>query len=207
MEDNIIMEEEMQAVPQGQPEGPATGQSETPSVELQKQADTYLTGLSEVIHGKKTRQSIMDMLGSGPPEKMVPATAMEVNAVMEDSIKTKGQKPNLDILFAAIQFTVGDLIEVGNAAGIFQLTEKGPVSQILQSTMQKYIEKGLTDGSIDIVELQEKAEAAMPKDVRAQMLGQGKAAGFPAKANEETALAVHGQQQYKAGMLKGGGRK
>lgn len=168
---------------------------------VQKEAEAYITGLSKMLHSKETSRQVVGMLEAGDPQVTVPETALQVNSMMEQSVK---KKPSLDVLVNAGAFLVSDLIEIGNAAGIFEITEPEQIEPILKSTMQTYIEKGLADGSIDPVELQNMAEPMMDEEHRAAGLEGAEMFGVPTEANETTAMSVYGAQQKRKGMMQGG---
>lgn len=198
-------QEDPKAVPQDPqtPQDPqATPQDQQqldPKVEKEVQA--YTMGLSKMLHSKKTQPQVVQMLKSGgDPETLVPQIALLINDQMETAVKQKGQKPSLEVLLGAAQFLVGDLIEMGNAMGIFQIETEEQIGPILQNTMQKYIEKGLKDGSVDPIELQQKVEPMMPEDMRQKALGIAEAEGIPSAPNQLTAMEAYAQKR----MAKGG---
>ena len=193
-----VAPQETPQVPKGNPQAPEEQQID-PKVEREVQA--YVMGLSKMLHGKKTQPQVVQMLKSGgPPEQLVPQVALLVNDQMESAVKQKGQKPSLEVLLGAAQFLVGDLVEMGNALGVFQVETEEQVAPILQNTMQTYIEKGLKDGSIDPIELQQKVEPLMPEDMRQKALGIAEANGLPAEPNQMTAMEAYAQKR----MAKGG---
>lgn len=173
------------------------------SPETQKDITAYTTGLSRMLHGPDTQPNVMSMLESGEPEQVIPQVALTVNAQMEEAVRQKGKPPTLEVLLNASAFLVGDLIEMGNAAGIFQIESEEQVQPILQGTLQMYIEKGLADGTIDPVELQTAIEPLMSDEHKELGLRGGEMSGIPATANEQTALNAHGAKERRAGMQAG----
>jgi hypothetical protein len=167
----------------------------------------YLNALVKLMHTKKTAGKVEDMLESGPPEKAIPETALMINGMMEGEARKGGRPPSLELLFQAGIVVVGDLIEIGNAKGIFDIQDEQEISALLQGTMQKYIEKGLQEGTIDPVELQQKAEAMLAPEDREAALGMAEREGIPVEPNEHTAMEVYADKKVrKAGMLQGGRR-
>ena len=187
--------------PQVPQENTQVSQDQQLDPKVEREVQAYVMGLSKMLHGKKTQPQVVQMLKSGgPPEQLVPQVALLVNDQMESAVKQKGQKPSLEVLLGAAQFLVGDLVEMGNALGVFQVETEEQVAPILQNTMQTYIEKGLKDGSIDPVELQQKVEPLMPEDMRQKALGIAEAEGLPAEPNQMTAMEAYAQKR----MAKGG---
>lgn len=195
--------EEPQAAPpmeREQAEPPMKGEQQ----EMSKADQAYISGLMKLLHGKQTAPMIEEMLQSGPPEKSIPTAALTVNDQMEQAV---GKKPPLETCLIAGVYLVQDLIEIGNTAGWFEVVEEKQIQSILQDTMQQYIEKGLKDGSIDPVELQEKIEPLMTEDQRATGLQAAEMTGVPTQANEQTVMSAFGRQKERQGMMKGGGQK
>jgi hypothetical protein len=199
--------------PQGTPLGPQ-GNLQDPKVDSQgekkkidpkveREVQAYIMGLSKMLHSKKTQPKVVQMLKSGgEPEQLVPKIALLINDQMESALSQKGQKPSLDILLGAAQFLVGDLLEMGNALGVFQVETEEQVAPILQNTMQTYIEKGLKDGSIDPVELQQKVEPLMPPEMREKAIGIAQQQGIPMEPDQMVAMEAYAQKR----MQKGGRR-
>lgn len=174
------------------------------SPEAQREAEMYCAALSHLMHSKETSGNVLEMLKSGDPQEVVPQAALTINNQMEEATRKKGKPPSLDTLGAAATFIVGDLLEIGNAAGIFQIESKEEVAPILRKTMQSYIEKGIHDGTIDPIELQKKVEPMMDDEHRALGLKAASMSGIPLEPNQNTAMQAYGAQQKRAGMLKGG---
>lgn len=186
-------------------EQPQEDQKLDPKIE--KEMQSYIMGLSKILHGQKTQPQVVQMLKSGgDPEKLVPQVALLVNDQMEQAVTGKGKKPSLETLVGASQFLVGDLIEMGNAMGIFQVETPEQVEPILKNTMQAYIEKGLKDGSLDPIELQQKVEPLMSEEHRALGMEAAKRSGVPEAPSQMTAMEAYARQREQKGMLKRGGR-
>lgn len=177
---------------------------ETVNPQEQKELDAYITGLSKLMHSKDTSVNVMEMLKSGEPEQTIPQVAIAINEQMEQAARGGGKPPSLDVLLNGGVFIVNDLIEMGNAGGVFQVDTEEQIAPILQSTIQTYIEQGLAKGTIDPVELQEKVGPLMNEEHTALGMEAAGRSGIPLEANQDTAMQAYGAQQHKAGMLKGG---
>lgn len=203
---NIEMEQEgapmEQRVGQEAPVDPSV--QEVPvDPKAQKDANAYTTGLMKMLHSKETSPKIMEMLKAGPPEVVVPQTALLVNQQMEDGLKAKGSKPSLETLLSASVYLTQDLVEMGNTAGLFQVSEE-QVGPIMQATMQQYIEKGLKDKSIDPVELQTLVEPLMDEGQQGLALEAGAASGIPTTPDQNTAMEQYATKREQKGMMRGG---
>lgn len=169
----------------------------------QQQIEAYLTGLSKMLHGKETSGDVLAMLQSGEPGDTIPQAALSVNSQMEAATSKGGSKPSLNILLNAAAFLVSDLIEIGNAADIFLIESEEEIAPILRSTLQAYIEKGLADGTIDPVELQQVVEPLMDEEHKALGSEAALRSGLPQEPNQGTAMHQYGEQQKRAGEQEG----
>jgi hypothetical protein len=169
--------------------------------EKQQKVDNYVLGLASLLHDKKTKSTIYDMLKSAPPEKSIPNTANMVNQKMEGSIKQKGQQIPLEIGLNANIFLVSELAMIGNEGGFFELNEDD-VGEILKSTLQSYIHKGLKDKTIDPVELQQKMEGLLTDQERSNGIQTGQKMGIPGEAGMKTAMESYASQREQGVMSK-----
>jgi len=185
-----------------------TGQEPTVDPQTEQEVQSYVMGLSKILHGQKTQPQVISMLKSGgEPEKLIPQVALMINDQMEQAVKGKGKKPSLEVLVAASQFLVGDLIEMGNAVGTFQIESEEQVAPILKNTMQMYIEKGLKDGSLDPIELQKKVEPLMTEEHKSLGIEATKRSGLPEAPGQLTAMEAYARQRMQKqqqGMPRGG---
>lgn len=171
---------------------------------LNKEVDAYSSGLINLVYSRETNGQIYEILKSAPPETSIPQAALLVNDVMEKKLTERGKKPSLDVLLNAGILLIKELIDVGLAGGFFEL-EKDDVMPIIQETMQQYIEKGLKDGSIDPIELQQATEKIMPEDMKQEALQAGAQAGVPQKPGVGAAMEMYANEKVKkanAGMRK-----
>lgn len=172
---------------------------------LEKESQAYITGLMKILHSKETSPKIMEILKSAPPEQAVPQVALMVNQQMEDAARAKGKPPSLEVLLGAGIYLTQDLLEMGNAAGIFQIEGEEAAGEIIKSTLQTYIEKGLKDKTIDPVELQEKVQPLLDEAGMGQGMEAASANGIPEKPDQMTAMEQYAsKREQKAGMMRGG---
>ncbi len=163
----------------------------------QDNVDRYVGLLSKLLHSPDTRDMVSQMLAQGDPMMTIPETALTVNDQAEMMYKQNGQKPDLDTLAAGSQFLINDLVEIGNAGGLFNLdlSDDELSMKLLKDTMQPYIQKGLKDGSIDPVELQKKVEPLMKEagnyDQGMMLAEQG---GIPSGPTSDTAAESYRRQ-------------
>lgn len=187
-------------------------QEQQVSPEMQGKVDDYTSILMNLMHSKNTRDDVINMLKSSKdPYITIPQAAMAINDSASNQIKTQGGKGvDIETQFMASQYLVQDLMEIGNAYQLFQVSQEdfGP---LLQDSMQMYIERGLKDGSIDPIELQLTAESAMTENQRiggqylAQQCGLGHAPNqqqviqqTEARTKRDTMAQVQKQQADQA---------
>ena len=130
---------------------------------LQKAMDDYQTVMMQVVHAPETRQGVVDMLKEAPAVQSVPVTALQVNDMVEGKVESaSGQKLDASVKVAGAVYLVQDLVEIGNQGGLWE-TQVGEeeLGMILEESMKQYIHRGLADGSIDPVELQQSVEPMM----------------------------------------------
>ena len=170
--------------------------------ELSKKDQLYIMGLMKMLHSKDTSTHIDEILKSAPPEVSIPQAAMIVNEQIEGEFKKK-QPPGLETLLLGGVYLVQDLIEVGNAAGFFQVEGEEQQRDIMQATFQKYIEKGLKDGTVDPIELQSRVEPLLNEQQKQMGSGLGSQYNVAAQPDEMTMMEVFGKQREQQGLLKG----
>lgn len=129
------------------------------SPQLKKQMDSYIISLMHVIHNQQTSKSVVETLRSAPPEESIPATAIQLNSMVEPTFQKKFGKIDDSVKIAGALYAVSDLVELGNVSGSFQQeVSKDQVVPLFQKTVSKYVHMGLADGSIDPIKLQMDAE-------------------------------------------------
>lgn len=156
-----------------QPINAAQGDANDPKIQaVIKKAKGYETVLKNLIHGKQTRDEVIEMLKGGDAIMSVPQAAMTINDMAMDTMEKGGIKPDASVQMVASAYLIDDLIQLGEAAGAFK-TEEGDLDHIMEDTYQMYIERGLKDKTIDPIQLQLEAEKAMTPEQMAGGLAVG----------------------------------
>ena len=172
-----------------------------------KKTDVYLTGLSQLLYDGKTKGKVVESLKSASPEKSIPNTAIVLNEQMEKQVSSKGKPPTLATKINANLFLVSELVEMGNAAGIFVMNQEEMVG-VFQATLQQYIHKGIKEKTIDPMELQDAMEGLMTPEQKQQGLQAAQEIGVPQEAGVGQAMEkyagdkLHKQEQKHKGMLQ-----
>ena len=167
----------------------------------QQQIDVYSTMLTKFIHGKETQSQVLDMIKAGDPTKTIPPAAVAINDQGEQAMKGK---VSTDVVLGASVPLVSDLIEIGIAAGLFEQPSDEEISYIYQDTLQMYIEKGLKDGSIDPIQLQQDVEPLMNDEQRQAGLEMGKIAGVSSEPNQAAIIEQYANNRVKAAQPQQG---
>jgi len=167
---------------------------------LKKEMSGYKTILTKLMHSPKKQEVTMELLSAGPPQISVPNAALTINQEAEMIMEKKGIKISQASKLAGSVFLVSDLIELGNASGVFgqETVDEQEAQLIYQDTLQDYIQRGLKDKTIDPMELQQQVEPLMTQEQKAVGMKFAQGTGVPMKP---TSQQVIGNQK---GMLEGG---
>lgn len=169
---------------------------------MKRKMDSYNAGLSNLIHGKKTAHDVTEMLSSGDPAMAIPQTTLTLNGRMEQAMEERGELPDLQIRLSGGIFLVAELIEVGNAAGIFDINPEQEMAQYLEPAMKQYIEEGIASGKVDPVELQELVEPLMSDEEMSQGNEAGGAYGIPQKPGASAAMETYAGKKVRSAESK-----
>ncbi|RKX64117.1 MAG: hypothetical protein DRP42_06970 [Tenericutes bacterium] len=174
------------------------------SPQEKQEIDSYTTLMMDLIHNKATSNDIQDMLKSGEPSQTVPATAIQVNHMAEQTVKqSTGSMPSSAAKLGGSVYLVSDLIEVGNTSGIFNVQDEAQITQIYQDTLQQYIESGIKDGSIDPIELQQSVEPLLSQEQQETGMAIGQQAGVAPQPTNEMMNSQLMKGSAKAGAVGG----
>jgi hypothetical protein len=164
--------------------------------ETQAQIDAYIMTLMQVIHSDETGGSMVELLKAAPPEQSVPQAALEANGLVENIMSKKGKKPKDEVKMAGMIYLTADLVELGNAANAWeQPVPEDQVVPLFQNTLQKYIHKGLKDGSIDPIELQAQTEPLLNEKQMSIGAQSASALGLPASPTAEMGIDAYAQKK------------
>jgi len=148
----------------------------------QEMVDDYSAMMKSMIYSDETHKEVVDML-RGNPMVTVPLTSNFINQQAENVTKKTSNPVDLEIVLNSSLFLIPELINLGNTAQLFDKPVEGEqeFKGVVQKSMQMYIQRGIKDGSIDPIELQQQVEPLMGKDQRNQMLQEGGRLGVPAQ--------------------------
>lgn len=162
----------------------------------------------DMMHNEGTSQQIVQMLGAGDPQMTIPKTAATVNGQVMQAYQQRGKPLSLENQLANSIIIGAELVEIGNAAGIFEVTER-EAPAVLEKSSKAVIQQGLKNGTIDPVELQELTNDGMPE----RMKGMGLAnESTPNERDDGVAMEQYAQKRVaqdrkqrpqEGGMLNG----
>ena len=138
------------------------------SPEQRDQLENYIDNMMLLIHKQPAADKIIEGLQRVKnPQAAIAVTANEVNEMLLRGFQENGKQYNNVTLFYGSYFLVKELIELGEIAGLFKLTEPERFAAYTLA-VQHFIGKGIKDGTIDPVGLQKGVEPLMPDDLRAK---------------------------------------
>jgi hypothetical protein len=165
---------------------------------LQKEVDSFVGGISKMLHSKETKGMVYKMLQSAPPEKSIPEAVLQTNIRLAEKMKQKSGTPSIEALFAGTLFATSELAEIGNAGGFFeQELGEETLMPVVQASLQKMIEEGVRRQMIDPIELQEKVEPMLSEQQRSIGLEAGAMTGVPAEAGPGQAMEQYANQRVQ----------
>ena len=161
-----------------------------------KMVNATLTDM--LYHPKGGSESVQKMLTDGPPEVTIPTVVNTVFQRFEDMASQKQGPMPLDIKLVAGIHLFSEVMEMAEAKGVIpeDLPEE-KIQPMLKECMQKYIQKGLKEGSIDVIDLQQRIEPLLTDEEREIGLGFAKAMGTPEQMGPMQAAEGMYQQRTK----------
>lgn len=168
----------------------------------QMQIEAYSDNATIVVFGEKSQNAILQSLQSGNgPIDSVARTANLIHKRLQSSLEKEGEKMTEITMCLGAAHLVSELIVLGEAAGLFEMSDQDRMEAFRQS-LQMYFAQGLKDGSIDPVELQKTIEPLMNEEQRAFGEEQAQKNGLM-KTPPENGKMYRKQQPVSGGMLGG----
>jgi len=165
--------------------------------EVQRAAETYSIILMKFLHGKGTRDMVMDILKSSEePFDTVPEAMMKINDIAAKTVEQGGQEISQDVQLAASVFLFRDIVELGQAAGIFRV-EEAELPELYQDALEMHVQKGLKDGSIDPIQLQLDTEELLTEQQKAGGMGLAEFTGTPQELSQAQMTEQYAQGQVR----------
>ena len=166
----LLQMQQMQQEQQGHPQAPQQGQPQQGkqlSPELQQKAEKWIFNAVKLIHSPQSRARLVEAMREteGPPQTKVAKVANEVFKRMISSADEKGEAPSEIVMGIAGITIVGELIELGHAEGVFNMTEDEQKASLILA-LQIYFHDGIKGGEIDPIELQKDLEPLMSDGMR-----------------------------------------
>ena len=138
------------------------------SPEQRDQLENYIDNMMLLVHKQPAADKIIEGLQRVKnPQAAIAITTNKVNDMLLRGFQENGKQFNNVTLFYGSYFLVKELIELGEVAGLFKLTEPERFAAYTLA-VQHFIGKGIKDKTIDPVQLQKEVEPLMPDDLRAK---------------------------------------
>lgn len=185
-----MAEQEMEYIEETGQEAPMQTPGDSPEEEkidpkLEREMQGYVNLLMKGVHSQETRGAVKELLQVGEPQEAIPNAAITILKGVDDRVSQRKDFP-MEAKFAGLVYVVSDLMEISNAMGLSQFTEKD-MQPILTETIQTLVAEGLADGSIDPIELQAMTEEIMPPEVRELGMQFANELGLPEQPDERMA--------------------
>ncbi|MFA5638753.1 MAG: hypothetical protein WC961_07735 [Anaerovoracaceae bacterium] len=185
-----MAEQEMEYIEETGQEAPMQTPGDSPEEEkidpkLEREMQGYVNLLMKGVHSQETRGAVKELLQVGKPQEAIPNAAITILKGVDDRVSQRKDFP-MEAKFAGLVYVVSDLMEISNAMGLSQFTEKD-MQPILTETIQTLVAEGLADGSIDPIELQAMTEEIMPPEVRELGMQFANELGLPEQPDERMA--------------------
>ena len=188
------MQNQQGAPPQGAPQQQEklTPQQEKMKLEIEKNAALYM----KVLHGKKSRNKIYDILKAAPAEQSIPQAAMVVMQIV-DKNTPESHNPPPEVMFGSGAYLIQDLIEICNAGGFGIEEPIGPAQgqEIMMRTMQKYIEYAIPNGKLDPIQLQQAVEPLLNDQQREMGTQAAQQVGISMQPGTSHAMETYANQR------------
>jgi len=145
--------------------GPTTGEKFEKDPKIDKQIQSFTSVIMELLHSPKSRDSVTDVLMSNEdPFVTVPMVVLQTNDMAVNLMKQKGVEVPFNIQLAASAALLEDVIHLGYAAVKWEELTEEDIAALYEDVLQAAIERGLSDGSIDPIQLQLEVEPLMDED-------------------------------------------
>ncbi len=158
-----------------------------------------------LLHSDETRPAVLDLLKSNSdPNIAIPVAGNNILQNIDKRLEKGQQKISNEVKVAAAQGLVTDLIKLGNSEKLWETpVAEEAVPQIYQDTLQKYIETGVANNTLDPIQLQREAEQLMndqQKEIGGEMQQRG---NLPPAPTPEMAARQSTDEAVRAEQAKG----
>lgn len=159
-----------------------------------KKKEAYNTGILKLMYNKDTKKSIYQILQSGEPQATIPKAAELINTQMDKAVANNGKEVDLGTRINGLIFTSMELGNLGTAAGFFDLKQED-MAPIVQESLKGFVQKGLSNGTLDPIEMQQVAESLMTPEDKEKAMQFTRKAGLPEKPGVRAAMEMYAGQK------------
>ena len=166
------------------------GDSFTP--EQKEKLDLSANMLTDMLYNPKTKNEVIKMIKDAPPEQSIPYTVNAVYERFEGMTNDKIGEIPLNMKLATGVHLFSEVMEMAENMGL--IPEEIPeqtIQSLLKDTIKIYIEKGLKDGTVDPIDLQNRVEPLLSDKEKKIGLDVGSKSGIPMELQQgQVSLAI-----------------
>ncbi|MDH5299244.1 MAG: hypothetical protein OEV91_09525 [Desulfobulbaceae bacterium] len=148
---------------QGLLSGMGGGEPQANGQDDQRQTENFLLNGMDIIHNEQTRDNILEALKHGEPTDTVANLAWTVLTKLEQSAEQSGKQLSDNVKMNGGNALIGEIIEVGQLAGVLPEMSEEERALSLQKVVAKYMEREIKAGRINPQELQQAGQQASQK--------------------------------------------
>ena len=164
---------------------------------VQQDAESFSIVLAQLLHSPETRKQSMSILeASKEPFDTVPEAMNKINDMAVQMAKEAGEEIGQDVQLAASVFLFNDLVDLGEAAGLFEVPEE-EIPELYQDALQIHMEEGIKNGSIDPIQLQLDMEELLTEQQKAGGMGLAEFSGTPQELTEQQMTQSYADKEVK----------
>jgi hypothetical protein len=112
-----------------------------PSPQEQEQYDLMVANAMEFIYGEKTADTVIKVLSQSPPAEAIANVLTLIGAGMKKSADMAGAQISPEAMVNAATEIIDALLELGQAAGVFNLQSQEEIDQIAKQSLMMAVQQ------------------------------------------------------------------
>lgn len=173
------------------------------SPEQQDMIDNYVLNAIKIVHSPQSSDAIIESLKSiNVPQAAIAKTANLVHDMIAMEAERSGKDFNAIALMMGSTEMIDELIELGEQARAFPPLSEAQRYAAHQLAMQHYFGRGIKEGWIDPVKLQQDVEPLMPEEMRQRGRAVMQEVSQPMGRSQERQLLPGGEDAGVEGILR-----
>jgi hypothetical protein len=135
------------------------------SREALEQMENMKSAITDMMYAPESKAQVQKMLSEGQPEVTIPGATLAIFGKFEDMMSGKNGPMPLDYKLVGGVHAFTEVMELaGHMSIVSPDMGEDEMQPLMKETMQQYIQKGLKDGSIDPIELQQEVEPLLTQE-------------------------------------------